>query len=618
MGRGKGERRTAAPEGEGTMRRTSSARVNARCLGVACLALAGAVAGCAGGAGAPPPVLPRAVLDGAAIRVGRYTPAEAEAAAELILEAERLAGAGDPAGALDLLGEVETRYATAPGSSRALWLRAQALRHLEDFEGAETAAERYVEIVAGDVAAAGRGYLLRAEIRREGQLPGGLEALFDIPADAEDAELLAMDALAAHWAGGLSTPDLRDLIVEAPQHPRVLPVFLTELAVRRYLVGEEEEARAIARQSLELSPGASASRQAADILDGTISESLEVAAIVGGILPVFGSPGVSRLARDIAEGVEVALAVEDAGPVRFVAIEDAAGPEEIASAVARLEGQNAAGMIGPLQDGEVLAAARSRTTRIPIVTPTARMIPEGVAGVYSLNGIDPNAGAALAALVLSRRVGDVVVVHTDSPEMHEEFGWFSSAYREGGGRISRVITYPPGATGFRANMREVIEVAPEGLVLILPPEDVELLAPQIAFYGVDDLVGLRIFGNQSWTSEGVLRSVQARSTEGVFSVTSRADGGGFGPGWPSFVEAYEEHFQRSLRSPTAALGYDAARLLLRAARTAGGDPEGTAEAFEEIVGYAGATGLISVTDGRIRRSFVPVRIENRAPVLLNP
>lgn len=620
MRRERGKRYNEPPDGEGEMRRDSSARVSLQCLGVVCFALAGALAGCAS-AGTPLPAPTRLVLDGAAIREGDYTPAEAEAAAELVLEAERLAEAGDLTGALDLVREVETRYATTPGSSRAVFLRAETLRHLEDFEGAEAAAESYAALLSGDPAAAARGYLLRAEVRREGGLPGGLEALFEVPAGAREAELVATEALAALWAVGLSTPVLRDLIVEAPRHPRVLPVFLTELAVRRYLAGEEEEARAIARDALDFSPGASASRRAMDVINGTVSESVEVAATIGGILPIFGSPAVSRLARDIVEGVEVALAVEEgeyARPIRFVAIEDAADPEEIAAGVAWLEEQNAAGMIGPLQDGDVLAAVRSRTTSVPVVTPTARMIPEGASGVYSLNGIDPNAGAALAALVLSRGIGAVVVVHTDSSEMEEEFGWFSAAYRDAGGQISRVLTYPPGATGFEDQMLEILEMQPEGLVLILPPGDVELLAPQIAFYGVDELVGLRIFGNQSWTSEGVLQSVQARSTEGVFSVTSWAGSGAFGPGWESFVEAYEEHFQRSLRSPTAALGYDAARLLLRAARAAGGDPAATVEAVEEIVGYSGATGLISVTDGRIRRSFVPVRIENRSPVLLDP
>ena len=602
------------------MRRDSSARASVRCLAAASIVLAGAASGCAG-AGTPPPSPASAGLVGAAIREGAYTVGEAEAFAEIILEAERLLGAGDTAGALDLALEAEARFGAVPGSSRALFLRAAALRELGDFGESEAAADSYLALVPDDPEAAGRGYLLRAEIRLAGGLAGGLEALFDVSPDAGEAELARTEDLAAIWAPQLGSAELRDLTAEAPRHPRVLPVFLAELAVRRFLAGEEEEARAIAGEALDLSPGASAAARAMDVVNGTIPESVDVAGTIGAILPVFGSPTASRIAREIAEGVEVAIAVEEgefARPARLVSVDDAVGPDEVEAAVRRLEGDGAAGVIGPLQESDVLAAARARATPVPLVSPTARLIPEGLSGVYSLNGIDPNAGAALAELALARGVGNAVVLHTDSPEMHEEFEWFSEAYRSGGGRIVRVITFPPGSTGFAAQMREVRELQPEGLVLILPPGDVELLGPQIAFYGVDGIPGIRIFGSQAWTSESVLQNVQARSTEGVFSVTSWAETGVYGPGWQRFVQAYEEHFQQSLRSPTAALGYDAARLLLRAARAGAGNPAATAAGFEAIVGYAGATGLISVADGRIRRSFVPVRIENRSLVLLDP
>lgn len=608
------------PDGLGEMRRDSSARVSVRCLAAACIVLAAAASACAS-AGMPAPPPSGAALADAAIREGAYTAAEAEAVAGVILEAERLLGAGDAAGALDLAREAEVRYGTVPGSSRAVLLRAAALRDLGDFAEAEAAANSYVALVPDDPAAAGRGYLLRAEIRREGGLAGGVEALFDVPPDAGEAELARTEDLAAIWAPQLGSAELRDLTAEAPPHPRVLPVFLAELAVRRFLAGEEEAARAIAAEALDLSPGASAAARAMDVVNGTVPESVDVAGTIGAILPVFGSPAVSRIAREIAEGVEVAMAVEEGEferPARLVSVDDAVGPDEVETAVMQFEGDGAAGVIGPLQESDLLAAARARATPIPLVSPTARLIPQGVSGVYSLNGIDPNAGAALAELVLSRGVGTAVVLHTDSPEMHEEFGWFSEAYRSGGGRIVRVITFPPGSTGFASQMRDVRELQPEGLVLILPPGDVELLAPQIAFYGVDGIPGIRIFGSQSWTSESVLQNVQARSTEGVFSVTSWAEAGAFGPGWQVFVQAYEEHFQQSLRSPTAALGYDAARLLLRAARAGAGDPAATAASLEAIVGHAGATGLISVVDGRIRRSFVPVRIENSSLVLLDP
>ncbi len=598
-----------------------------RCLGVsrrfpaAELAVILLVAGCAPVDPPPPPEPERIVLGGPPIREGPFTQAEAVATAELLLEAERLLSDGRVPEALDRAAQVEANYPESPGSALALWVRARALRELEDWADAQTAAETYAGLLSAESPEYGQAYLLRAELRRSGDLPGGIEAVFEIPAGAQEPELLGAEALATLWASGLATPELRDLIVEAPRHPRVLPVFITELAVRRYLSGDEAEARARAEEALALSPGPDVAERATNVLEGRIVEELEVAAVLGGILPIAGSPAVSRLAEQINEGIEVALAVDEeefSRPIRFLPIEDATDPEAIPGAVRMLEGERVAGLIGPLQEASLEAVVRSRGTLVPVVSPTARLVPQGAQGIFSLNGVDPNAGEALAQLVLSWGIREIVTLHTGSTEMEEEFGWFREAFVAGGGRVVRVLTYPPGATGFQSHMSQILQLNPRGLVLLLPPSDVELLAPQIAFYGVDELPDLTIFGNQSWTSEGVLQSVQARSTEGVLAVTSWVGQGEFGPGWQAFVEAYEEHFRRSLRSPTAALGYDAARLLLRATREGAGTPAGTLEALERIQGLPGATGFLSVVDGRIRRSFVPVRIENRRLVLLTP
>jgi ABC-type branched-subunit amino acid transport system substrate-binding protein len=102
--------------------------------------------------------------------------------------------------------------------------------------------------------------------------------------------------------------------------------------------------------------------------------------------------------------------------------------------------------------------------------------------------------------------------------------------------------------------------------------------------------------------------------------TGTTPGGDHGPGWEEFVQAYEEHFQRSLRSPTPALGYDAARLLIEANRRGDGTPEGTLRALERIRDFPGATGLLSIVDGRIQRTYLPVRIDARRliPILPEP
>ena len=584
-------------------------------------ALFAVVVGCTP-AEAPAPVQPEPVLlTGPPIREGAYTRAEAESSSRLLMESEELLAGGEVEEALARAAQVESMYPQSPGSSLALWIRARALTELEVWADAESAAEAFAELVADDPSAVGQAYLLRAQVRREGNLPGAIEAVFEIPMGSGEPELLTADGLAEAWASGFATPELRDLIDEAPSHPRLLPVFLAELAVRRYLTGDLTEASALAEEALGLAPGAAVAARAQAVLDGDIVGRLEVSASIGGLLPVDGSPSLSRLAREIREGIEVALTIDEgefSRPIRFLPIEDAVEPARAADAVVAFEEEGLAGLLGPLQETSLEAAARARRTLLPILSPTARLLPQGVEGVYSLNGIDPGAGEALAALVLSREIREVVAIHPSSSEMEEEFRWFREAFARGGGTIIRVLNYPPGSTGFRDQMAEIVRLNPRALVLILPPEDVELLAPQIAFYGVDDLADLMLFGNQSWTSERILQSVQARSTEGVFAITSWVGEGEFGPGWDAFVEAYEQHFQRSLRSPTPALGFDAARLLLRSAREGGGTPEGTLAALERIQGFPGATGFLSVVNGRVQRSFVPVRIENRRLVLLTP
>jgi len=571
---------------------------------------------------APAPLEPAPVLLTAPpIREGAYTREEAESSSRLLIESEQLLGRGEMEEALARAVQVESMYPQAPGSSLALWIRARALAELEIWTDAGNAAEAFAELVPEDPAAVGRAYLLRAQVRRDGNLPGGIEAVFDIPLSSDEAELLPAEALAEAWAAGFTTPELRDLIDEAPLQPRLLPVFLAELAVRRYLAGDLTAASALAEEALGLAPGARIAARAQDVLDGDIVERMEVSASIGGLLPVGGSPSISRLAQDIREGIEVALAIDErefGRPIRFLPIEGAVGPAGAADAVVALEREELAGLLGPLQESSLEAAAQARRTLIPILSPTARLLPQGVEGVYSLNGVDPAAGEALAALVLSQEISEVVAVHPNSSELEEEFRWFREAFEKGGGTITGVLNYPPGSTSFQDQMEEIVLLNPRALVLVLPPEDVELLAPQIAFYGVDDLTDIMLFGNQSWTSERILQSVQARSTEGVFAITNWVGQGEFGPGWNAFVEAFEQHYQRSVRSPTPALGFDAARLLLRSAREGGGTPEGTLAALERIQGFPGATGFLSVVDGRVRRSFVPVRIENRRLVLLTP
>ncbi len=586
------------------------------------LALLGVfLGGCQLGEGPPPGEAPPpepAALEGPALAEGPTDEDDARmrAAARLVADARAALEAGDPAEALDRLAEIEAEYAAVPGTLEARWLEARAHRDLEAWEEADAAIDHFLSRGPATAEERYRGLLLRSEVRIAGGMEGGVEALFQVPVDAPESVLEPAEALAVETAGTMSLRVLQDLLDEAPQHARLYPAFQVELATRRALMGNMERSRELATQALALSPGAEVSERARNLAEGRV-EALDLELVsLGALLSEGGPPSLRNLSREIRDGIEVALAqAEGEGlPVRFQVVDDGASPTEVARLVRRLEDEGTGAMLGPLDERGLQAAADARQGTIPLISPTARTLPSGRNHVFSLSGVDPAAARALAGLARDAGVGEVVIVHPRTPEMEEESDNFREAFRELGGVVRRTLVYPPGTTNFAEPFEEVVRLAPQGLVLLLPPDQVELVAPQVAYFGVDDLEQITILGNDAWSTPAVLEAVNPRHTNGVLTVSSGDGTGGFGPGWDTFVERYEEHFQRTLRSPLPALGYDAARLLMHASREGGGSPEATAEALHRIRDFPGATGLISVVDGRIQRSYTPVRLQNRQPV----
>lgn len=547
----------------------------------------------------------------------RDAAAEAEVA-RLLAEGFRRLDEGDPGTARARALEVESRFPSARGSSRALLLRGSAAMATGNHAEALETAERYVELVGPAEEERPRALLLAAEARLEGNLGGGVEALFQIPAGAlPPVRNQALDR-ARSVAGGLEDPALRDLVDEAPRHPWLLPVFQVELGARRTLLGDLEAGRRLAEGALALEPADPEAERARAVLEGEVAPAGAVAGNMGVLLSPSGPPTLRQLSEQLRNGIEVALLETGVrGRVRLVSEDDGGSAGRAADAFSRLQDGNVLGVVGPLTEPAMAEALRRRTRDIPLISPTAPLLHEDGRGAYSLAGLDPEAPRMLARLALSQGIRDVVMLHPRDQVEEQDAAWFRTAFEAGGGRVSRTLTYTPGTTSFEEPLREVARLRPRGLVLLLPPEDVELLAPQVAFYGVDDLEDLVVLGGVSFSSESVLGSVPTRHTDGVLTVAPHV-GEGYGPLWSQFVGAYEEHFRRTLRSPVPALGYDAARLLLEGARLGGGgSPPEVVAGLARIQGFQGATGTFSVRDGRLVRHYTPVRIENRMRVPLD-
>ena len=87
-----------------------------------------------------------------------------------------------------------------------------------------------------------------------------------------------------------------------------------------------------------------------------------------------------------------------------------------------------------------------------------------------------------------------------------------------------------------------------------------------------------------------------------------------------FVREYEEQLRKGLRSPVAALGYDAAGLLLAAIEAGARTSAEILAALEEIKDFRGATGSFTLRDGRLVRRHFLLRLRGRDlnPSSVNP
>jgi len=526
----------------------------------------------------PRPGATPVLAEGPAIEPGGESEILEGLASDLMRRGEDALSANDADRARALAQEVIRRYPRSRGSARALWIEG---------EGA----------------------------RRQGDRVAAVQALFRIPAQAEGELRERSLRLARSLAGEMADPELRDLLEEAPPHPWILPPFQIAFAERRRSLGDLAGARPWAEAVLALTPDTIEREIASQWLGaggpgGEVAEGLVPALSLALVLSDEGPPGLAQLSRQIRSGVELALLQDGVrGRVQLFPLEDGGDPSRGAAIADAVRQSEVSGVLGPLTDA-VLRAATQGVGEVVYLSPTARMAPSGSGEVYSIGGVDPAAARVLAGLVWRDGVREVVVFHRRDAEEERELEAFRASYESLGGRIRQTFSYLPGATTFEEAMRGMRRLNPAAIVLFTPPEDAELVAPQLSFYEVDAIPGLRRYGGSGWSSRGVLDLVPTRHTDGMRTITAHV-GPGFGPAWEPFVQAYESQFQRSLRNPAPALGWDAALILLEAARLGDGTPAGVARGLRQIRGLDGATGHFFWSEGQISRRFVPVEIRDR-------
>jgi branched-chain amino acid transport system substrate-binding protein len=557
----------------------------------------------------------------------RAPPLEAVAAsAASALEAAHLleqARASLSAGAYDearaSARDVIQYHPGAPGSGEALEILARASLGLGLAREAAESAGRYSELLGSAHPLFPSSILLWGQSLTAAGDPGGAAAvLLRLPPGSPPGVVGPVRELFREKAGGLDVQELREAALQVPEGHPLRGIVLTELAVGLHFSGDGEGALARAREALAGPLERREGELARAILDGRLEEALGRPFILGAILPRSGvPPSVVEYGSLLEEGIQVAVH-EFQGDLRRsvrLEVEDDGGlPGGSTASIRKLEDLGAIGVIGLLTQEVLAGALQGRELGTPILSPSVAPGTESEPGVLALVGPDISGARALARYARSSGLQRIAVMRPRSEGARVEASAFRDELEALGSPVGLEILWEPGATFFRDDLTQVARSRPDALFLPLAPHEIELLAPQLTFYGLDTL-GIQVLGTSGWASEEVLSRVDPRHTDGVVTSTSRMEPGDM-EAFRRFRDAYEGFHRKSLRSPIPAFGYDAAALLLHALQARPRDARELVGALDQIQDFPGATGLLSVEGGRIVRAARLARIEGRQLVPL--
>ena len=543
-----------------------------------------------------------------ALEAEAFLPALQAEADSLLALAQTALDEGDYELAVELSRRVEGEFTGAAGSVNALWIRARAAQALGELEASLEAVRRFRSFLPdGDERIAEVVLLEGSALQELGRNGEAIAAWLSV---SDEPPTQVTIARVQDLAEELTDLELVELLES--EQGLVAPI-LAEFAFRQYRIGAEDGARVYATRAMDSGATGRARLLAEGVLAGDLSEFV-VMPRIGTILPTSGSPRLREVANGIQEGVRLAVEMfgqaEGNRTATELVLEDSGG-DVIGARIAfsALEASDVFGIIGPLQDGALSEVASRVQGSIAVISPTSPILPQGSSGVYSLSSADPGASRALARYAVSSDLNTAVVVYPESTDGLYEARAFSEEFQSLGGLILGEISYPTGSTFFEEQLRQAEELLPDVLVLPIPARDVELLAPQVTFFGLDSLE-IRVLGTAAWSEKAVLSRVETRHTNGVVTA-SPLPVEGVWEGYRDFVEAYEAYYQRTLPDLMPALGYDAAGLLLEGIRGGASNPAELLEALEAMPGFSGATGRLFVDQGRVVRDHYVGCLQDR-------
>jgi branched-chain amino acid transport system substrate-binding protein len=316
-------------------------------------------------------------------------------------------------------------------------------------------------------------------------------------------------------------------------------------------------------------------------------------------------------------GVDMAFAeANDAGGVlgkriRVIVEDDQGKPEEAQTVVTKLINKDrVVAVLGEVASSRSLAAAPvCQSNRIPMITPSSTNPKVTQIGdfIFRVCFIDPFQGFVMAKFAAqSLKIKNVAILRDIKNDYSVGLAdVFVENFTKMGGKIIADESYSEGDTDFSAQLTSIRSGSPEAIFVPGYYTEVGLIARQARKLGIK----VPLMGGDGWDSPKLWEIGGEALNDCFYSNHYSVDDPS--PEIRKFVADYKKRYNQ-VPDAIAALGYDAARILLHAFRTAGTTESAKVRAvIAQTKGFAGVTGNITIDANRNAvKPAVVLRVKN--------
>jgi branched-chain amino acid transport system substrate-binding protein len=323
---------------------------------------------------------------------------------------------------------------------------------------------------------------------------------------------------------------------------------------------------------------------------------------IGEIDPLTG--GIAQFGISCHQGY--LLAIEEVNQtggilgqkIELVTEDDQSKPGQCATVVRKLIGQDkVVGLLGDATSSATLEGAPiAQNSKIPMITPTATnpKITEVGDFIFRVCFLDEFQGRVLARFARETLKAKTAAILTDVKQDYsvDLTRFFKEEFTKNGGSITREQSYSTGDTDFRAQLTTLR--AAKSDVVFVPGyyQEVSLIVKQARQVGLT----MPFIGCDGWANQSLL-TIGGKALDGCY-LTNHFSPDDPAPAVQKFVEKYKSKYG-SIPDTFAALGYDAARILMDAIKRAGSaEPGAIRDALVKTSGFEGCTGTIGFDANR--------------------